>query len=76
MKPLADEDKNFAGFIAGKLLDRSMLETTNISQGTPGNVEAIFTSGYLRLTIRKIRLFVLYCYAISLLWNVAREKKG
>jgi len=51
MKPLADEDKNFAGFIAGKLFDRSMLETTNISQGTPDNEEAIFTSRYLRLTM-------------------------
>ncbi len=54
MKPLADDDKNFAGFIAGKLLDRSMVETTNISQGTPDNEEAIFTSRYLRLTIPRI----------------------
>ena len=42
MKPLADEDKNFAGFMARKLLERSMLETTNISQGTPGNGKRIF----------------------------------
>jgi len=29
--------KNFAGFITGKLLVRSIFETTNISHGTPVN---------------------------------------
>ena len=56
MKPLAEEDKNFAGFIARRLLERSMLETTNISQGTPDNGKAILTSGYLRLTIQRINI--------------------
>jgi hypothetical protein len=33
-----------------------MLETTNISQGTPDNGKAILTSGYLRLTIQRINI--------------------
>jgi hypothetical protein len=47
------DDKNFAGVKTRRLLVRSKLETTNISQGTPDNSNAVSTQSYLRLTMQK-----------------------